>query len=92
MMDAAAAAYVVLSADGTDALLMAAYHALRRELSRRIRDELIGLGFVQALRIADGAHAGPDDLIICTYKTTTKTTPAGPGQAGVARRSARRSA
>jgi len=91
-MDAAAAAYVALSADGTDALLMAADHALRRELSRRIRDELIGLGFVQALRIADGAHASPGDLIICTYETTAKTTPAGPGQAGVARRQARRSA
>ena len=54
MMDAAAAAYVALSADGTDTLLMAADHALRRELSRRIRDELIGLGIVQ-----DGAR-GPD--------------------------------
>ena len=69
MMDAAAAAYVALSADGTDTLLMAADHALRRELSRRIRDELIGLGIVQdgpAVRIADGALAGPGDLIICT--------------------------
>ena len=36
-MDAAAAAYVALAADGTDTLLMAAEHALRRELSRRIR-------------------------------------------------------
>ena len=69
MMDAAAAAYVALSADGTDTLLMAADHALRRELSRRIRDELIGLGIVQdgpAVRIADGAQASPGDLIICT--------------------------
>ena len=41
MMDAAAAAYVALTADGTDMLLMAADHALRRELSRRIRDDLI---------------------------------------------------
>ncbi|MGH3224347.1 MAG: MobF family relaxase, partial [Streptosporangiaceae bacterium] len=46
MMDAAAAAYVALSADGTDTLLMAADHALRRELSRRIRDDLIHLGIV----------------------------------------------
>ncbi len=69
MMDAAAATYVALSADGTDTLLMAADHALRRELSRRIRDELIQLGVVQdgpALRIADGAQASPGDLIICT--------------------------
>jgi ATP-dependent exoDNAse (exonuclease V) alpha subunit len=68
MIDAAAAAYVALSADGTDVLLMAADHALRRELSRRIRDELIQLGIVQpgrAVRIADGAQASPGDLIIC---------------------------
>jgi conjugative relaxase-like TrwC/TraI family protein len=69
MMDAAAAAYVALTADGTDTLLMAADHALRRELSRRIRDDLIHLGIVAAgpaARIADGAHASPGDLITCT--------------------------
>ena len=69
MMDAAAAAYVALTLDGTDTLLMAADHALRRELSRRIRDDLIGLGIVQAgpaVRIADGTRASPGDLIICT--------------------------
>ena len=74
MMDAAAAAYVALSADGTDTLLMAADHALRRELSRRIRDELISLGIVQhgpAVRIADGAPASPGDLIICTRNDHT---------------------
>jgi hypothetical protein len=48
MMDAAAAGYVALTADSTDTLLMAADHALRRELSRRIRDELIALGVVAA--------------------------------------------
>ena len=69
MMDAAAAAYVALTTDGTDTLLMAAEHALRRELSRRIRDDLIGLGVVAAgpaVRIADGAQASPGDLITCT--------------------------
>ena len=69
MMDAAAAAYAALSADGTDTLLMAADHALRRELSRRIRDDLITLGIVQpgpAVVIADGTRASPGDLIICT--------------------------
>ena len=69
MMDAAAAAYVALTLDGTDTLLMAADHALRRELSRRIRDDLIRLGLVQpgpAVRIADGAQASPGDLIVCT--------------------------
>ena len=69
MMDAAAAAYVALTLDGTDTLLMAADHAHRRELSRRIRDDLILLGIVQpgpAVRIADGADASPGDLIVCT--------------------------
>jgi hypothetical protein len=48
---------------------MAADHALRRELSRRIRDDLIHLGIVEAgpaVRISDGAAAGPGDLIMCT--------------------------
>ena len=69
MMDAAAAAYVALTVDGTDTLLMAADHALRRELSRRIRDDLIHLGIVEpgpTARIADGATASPGDLIVCT--------------------------
>ena len=68
-MDAAAAAYVALTVDGTDTLLMAADHALRRELSRRIRDDLIRLGIVEpgpAVPIADGATASPGDLIVCT--------------------------
>ena len=47
MMEAAAAAYVALVADGTDTLLMAADHALRRELNRRIREGLITLGIVR---------------------------------------------
>ena len=74
MMDAAAAAYVALSADGTDTLLMAADHALRRELSRRIREDLITLGIVQpgpAVTIADGTQASPGDLIICTRNDHT---------------------
>jgi len=69
MTDAAAAAYVALSAGGTDVLLMAPDHALRRELSRRIRDDLMQLGIVAArpgVHIADGAQASPSDLIICT--------------------------
>jgi conjugative relaxase-like TrwC/TraI family protein len=74
MIDAAAAAYVALAADGTDTLLMAAEHALRRELSRRIRDDLIALGIVAAgpaVRIADGAQASPGDLITCTRNDHT---------------------
>ena len=60
MMDAAAAAYVALTASGTDTLLMAADHALRRELNRRIRDDLLRLGTVQeepAVTLAD--RTGP---------------------------------
>ena len=69
IMDAAAAAYVALSAGGTDTLLMAADHALRRELNRRIREDLITLGIVTggpAVTIADGTRASAGDLIICT--------------------------
>jgi conjugative relaxase-like TrwC/TraI family protein len=69
MMDAAAAAYVALTCDGTDVLLMAADHALRRELCRRIRDDLITLGVVDAGSAADiagGARASAGDLITCT--------------------------
>src|SRR6266516_5868658 len=68
-MDAAAAAYVALSAGGTDTLLMAADHALRRELNRRIREDLITLGIVRdgpAVTIAGGTRASAGDLIICT--------------------------
>jgi hypothetical protein len=74
MMDAASAAYVALTVDGTDTLLMAAEHALRRELSRRIRDDLITVGIVEAgpaVRIADGAKASPGDLITCTRNDRT---------------------
>ena len=69
MMDAAPADYIALTADGTDVLLMAADHTLRRELSRRIRDDLISLDLVQGgptVRIADGGQASPGDLIVCT--------------------------
>ena len=66
--------YLALTLDGTDVLLMAADHTLRRELSRRIRDDLIRLGIVQAgpaVRIADGATASTGDLIICTRNDHT---------------------
>jgi AAA domain len=69
MMDAAAAAYVALTVNGTDTLLMAADHALRRELSRRIRDDLVSLGIVcdgPVVPIGGGAQASPGDLIIAT--------------------------
>jgi hypothetical protein len=74
IMDAAAAGYLALTLDGTDVLLMAADHALRRELSRRIRDDLIRLGIVRAgpaVRIADGTRASTGDLIVCTRNDHT---------------------
>ena len=74
MMDAAAADYVALTLEGTDTLLMAADHTLRRELSRRIRDDLVHLGRVQpgpSVPIADGATASVGDLIACTRNDRT---------------------
>ncbi|TVZ05911.1 hypothetical protein EAS64_00045 [Trebonia kvetii] len=62
MLDAAAAAYTSLTTQGTDVLLMASDHHLRRELSRRIRDDLIRLGCVDsgpAVRIAGGGPSQP---------------------------------
>ena len=67
-IDQAARAYVAAYLDGRDVLLMAADWARCRELSARIRDDLIHLGLVSdgpAVRIADGAQASPGDLIIC---------------------------
>jgi hypothetical protein len=69
MMDAAAKAYVALTLEGKDTLLMAADHARRQELSRRIRDDLVHLGVVDGgsgVRIGDGATANAGDLIVCT--------------------------
>jgi conjugative relaxase-like TrwC/TraI family protein len=74
MMDAAAAAYVALTVGGTDTLLMAADHARRRELNRRIREDLIALGIVSggpAVTIADCTRASPGDLILCTRNDRT---------------------
>ena len=74
MMDVAAAAYLALSQDDTDTLLMAADHTLRRELNRRIREELITLGVVSGspeATIADGIRASAGDLIICTRNDHT---------------------
>jgi len=74
MMDAAARAYIAHILDGTDVLLMAADHARRGELSRRIRDDLIQLGHVTAwpsVPIADGAKASVGDLIVCTRNDHT---------------------
>ncbi len=67
-MDQAARAYVAAYLAGRDVLLMAADWARCRELSARIRENLIHLGLVdatRAVRIAEGAEASAGDLIIC---------------------------
>ena len=67
-MDQAVHAYVASYLAGKDVLLMAADWARCRELSARIREDLIHLGLVdaaRAVRIAEGAEASVGDLIIC---------------------------
>ena len=67
-MDQAARAYVASYLAGRDVILTAADWARCRELSTRIRDDLIHLGLVdgrRSLRIAEGAEASAGDLIIC---------------------------
>src|SRR5512142_2009686 len=67
-MDQAARAYVASYLTGRNVLLMAADWARCRELSARIRDDLIHLGLVDAgpaIPIAGGAQASAGDLIIC---------------------------
>ena len=67
-MDQAVHAYVASYLTGRDVLLMATDWVRCRELSARIRDDLIHLGLVdatQAVRIAEGARASAGDLIIC---------------------------
>src|SRR5260370_15924823 len=67
-MDQAVKAYIASYLAGRDVILAAADWARCRELSARIRDDLIHLGLVDAartVRIAAGAKAGTGDLIIC---------------------------
>ena len=68
VMDQAVHSYVASYLAGRNVLLMAADWARCRELSQRIRDDLIHLGVVDAtrtVRIAEGAEASAGDLIIC---------------------------
>jgi hypothetical protein len=67
-MDQAAKAYVASYLAGHDVILTAADWARCRELSMRIRDDLIHLGHVddsQSVPIAEGAEASVGDLVIC---------------------------
>ena len=68
--DQASRAYVASYLTGRNVLLMAADWARCRELSARIRDDLIHLGLVDSGRticIAEGAEASAGDLIICRH-------------------------
>ena len=67
-MDQAAKAYVANYLAGRDVILTAVDWSRCRELSLRIRDDLIHLGLVDATRsvkIAEGAEASVGDLVIC---------------------------
>jgi len=69
-LDDARARYVAHYLAGTDALLIARAHETCRELSRRVRDDLIHLGRVDASReveLACGARAGAGDVIIARH-------------------------
>jgi hypothetical protein len=67
-MDQAANAYVASYLTGRDVILTAADWNRCRELSLRIRDDLIHLGHVDGTRtvqIAEGAKASVGDLVVC---------------------------
>ena len=67
-MDKAVKAYVASYLAGRDVILTAADWARCRDLSARIRDDLIHLGLVDNTRtvpIAEGAEASVGDLILC---------------------------
>jgi conjugative relaxase-like TrwC/TraI family protein len=69
-MDQAAKAYVASYLTGRNVILTAADWARCRELSARIRDDLIHLGLVDATRsiqIGEGAIASTGDLIVCRH-------------------------
>ncbi len=66
-LDQARAAYLGSYLTGRDVLMIARAHETCRELSRRVRDDLIHLGLVDDTRTAAlraGARAGAGDLIV----------------------------
>jgi AAA domain len=73
-LDDAARRYVANYLGGRDVLLMICDRARCREVSRRIRDDLIHLSLVDAgpsVALADGARASVGDLIICRHNDHT---------------------
>src|SRR5215510_3328879 len=75
VLEATAQAYAAHTLDGQDCLVIARSHEVRRELCRRVRDNLQHLGLVArdgpAIEIADGRQASIGDLLVCT-KTTLR--------------------
>ncbi|MGH3273480.1 MAG: MobF family relaxase, partial [Streptosporangiaceae bacterium] len=70
VLDEAARRYVAHFAAGRDVLLMARGHEDCRELARRVRDDLVHLGYVDPGRSAGlraGARASSGDLIIARH-------------------------
>ena len=68
IMDEARKLYVSHYVQGTDVELIAWERDRGREMSRRIRDDLLHLGLVDGERevtLAEGARAGVGDLIVC---------------------------
>jgi hypothetical protein len=69
LLDMAAKDYVALALVGKDALLMVHDHERRRQMSRRIREDLVHLGLVErgaTVPISDGlAETSFGDLIVC---------------------------
>ena len=66
-LDQARAAYLGSYLQGRDVLMIARAHETCRELSRRVRDDLVHLGLVDDSRTAelrDGARAGAGDIIV----------------------------
>ncbi len=66
-LDRARAAYLGSYLAGRDVLMIAHAHETCRELSRRVRDDLVHLGLVDNSRtvpLRDGARAGAGDIIV----------------------------
>jgi AAA domain/TrwC relaxase len=70
ILEATAQAYVAHTLGSQDCVVIARSHEVRRELCRRVRDDLQHLGLVArdgpTIEIADGQRAGVGDLLVCT--------------------------
>jgi hypothetical protein len=69
VMDAIARDYVAFRLDRRDVLLTVPDHARRRELSRRIREDLVHLGLIAhgpVARLASGSAVSAGDWVVCT--------------------------